>query len=133
MALSNPLHGPRKEGTVGKPLPRVEVCYDFLVVRDIVKKDLRFILYCFMPLKAFFFFLRPRSSWMMVLKLKLELVSSVLEVHPCSENTGKDQRYDLSRKNSSEIHQSLTSNNVKYLLDFVTCGKQTGFFDIFDV
>jgi malonyl-CoA/methylmalonyl-CoA synthetase len=55
MALSNPLHGPRKEGTVGKPLPRVEVCYDFLVVRDIVKKDLRFILYCFMPLKAFFF------------------------------------------------------------------------------
>ncbi|KAK1666943.1 hypothetical protein QYE76_055102 [Lolium multiflorum] len=24
MALSNPLHGPRKEGTVGKPLPRVE-------------------------------------------------------------------------------------------------------------
>jgi hypothetical protein len=38
MALSNPLHGPRKEGTVGKPLPRVEVCYDFLVVRDIVKK-----------------------------------------------------------------------------------------------
>jgi len=25
MALSNPLHGIRKEGTVGKPLPRVEV------------------------------------------------------------------------------------------------------------
>jgi malonyl-CoA/methylmalonyl-CoA synthetase len=37
MALSNPLHGKRKEGTVGKPLPRVEVCYDSLVVRDIVK------------------------------------------------------------------------------------------------
>ena len=37
MALSNPLHGVRKEGTVGKPLPRVEVWYDSLVVRDIVK------------------------------------------------------------------------------------------------
>lgn len=37
MALSNPLHGARKEGTVGKPLPRVEVCYDSIVVRDIVK------------------------------------------------------------------------------------------------
>jgi hypothetical protein len=36
---------------------------------------------------------RPRSSWMMELKLPLELVSSVSEVHPFSKNTGENQRY----------------------------------------
>lgn len=55
---------------------------------------------------------------MMVLKLKLESVSSVLKVRPFSKSTGKDQRYNFNSKDPLLIHHPLASTNVKYLLYF---------------
>ena len=88
MAISNPLNGLRKGGTVGKPFPGVQVSKEFQS-----QNDNMFLLSLVIWSLTIIFIVGNRSRFLQMTIVMRALVSFVSKALQCLRNTGNVLRY----------------------------------------